>query len=113
MNTSLHVKLVNYFRSWTHLLTGNYYASATKPDGWFHLIVNFIGQNNGVGIYYGGELKTTDTSKYAAIHNPGDRRIVIGRYYTTYNGYYNSVQMDELLFFNHSLTDIEIDLLSK
>ena len=96
-------------------MTGYYIASATKPDGWFHLIVNFIGQDDGQGvrIYYDGELKATDTSKHAAIHNPGDGRIVIGRYYTNYNTYYNSFQMDELLFFNHSLADLEIDLLSK
>ena len=110
-----YVDFANYCRSWTTLLNGDYYASANKPDGWFHLIMNFIGQDNGQGvrIYYDGELKATETSKYGSKYNPGDGRIVIGRYYSNSNVLYNSVQMDDLLFLNHSLDNTEIDLLIK
>ena len=96
-------------------MNGLYFTSTYKPNGWFHLVVNFIGQDNGQGvrIYYDGELKATDTSKYGSAYNPGDGRIVIGRYSTNSNAHYNSVQMDELLIFNHSLGDTEIDLLIK
>ena len=46
-------------------------------------------------------------------HIEGDGKIVFGRVYTGSNMRYASVQMDELLFFNHVLTTVEILKLSE
>ena len=43
----------------------------------------------------------------------GDGKIVFGRVYTDLNMRYASVQMDELLFFNHALITVEILKLSE
>ena len=38
----------------------------------------------------------------------GDGRVVVGRYHTDLDEKYASVDVDELLFFNHRLTDAQI-----
>ena len=59
-----------------------------------------------------GEEKTSDTTKWREARSAGDGRIVVGRYYTTDNQYYASVQVDELIFFNEILTQQEISALA-
>ena len=46
-------------------------------------------------------------------HVEGDGRIVFGRFYTDVDDRYASVQMDQLLFFNHALTAPEMFKLSQ
>ena len=38
-------------------------------------------------------------------HNVGDGRIIIGRRYTDNDGAYGSIEIDELRFFNRTLTE--------
>ena len=74
---------------------------------------NFIGPNNGQGIriYHDGKHVKSDTTKSAVSLNLSDGRINIGRTFTCDNLYNGTAVVDELLFFNKSLTEAEITML--
>ena len=55
-------------------------------------------------MFIDGEEVASDTTKHGVSYSPGDGRIVVGRYYTNYDLSYPSVQVDELIYFNASLT---------
>ena len=77
----------------------------SRPAGWFHVVVNYIGPKNGDGIRIfcdGAEVaseRTRDPSSLPA----GNGTIVIGRVYSDVNDHYGNGQIDELLFFNQAL----------
>ena len=95
---------------------GSFVAVGPIPSGWFKFVVNFIGPNNGEGIriYINGEQVGSDPKMVK--HRPhileGDGRIVIGRWYTSTEFRYSSQIMDDLLLFNHALSNAEIQRLS-
>ena len=76
--------------------------------------MNYIGPNNGqrIQIYYNGTEVSTDPTKSSASRSPGDGRIVVGRFATDLDRHYATVMVDELLFFNQTLTSAEIDALA-
>ena len=93
--------------------------SGTKTSNeWVHEVINYVGPNNGddFSIYHNGNFLFNLTSLVDPTtkpFNPSDGRIVIGRIRTDLNIRYASVQVDELLFFNQSLTEQEIMMLSQ
>ena len=97
-------------------------ASTSIPTGWFHLVVNFIGPNDGEGlrIYYDEvEARSSRLGRDSTIAGPSftifrnlSRRIFIGINFDR-NDYYSSVQVDEMFFFNQALTETEITSLSQ
>ena len=50
--------------------------------GWFHIVFNFIGPNDGQGftVYHDGELVQNATRKRPIRNFPRNSRIVIGRF---------------------------------
>ena len=76
-------------------------------------MLNYIGPNNGEGlrVFYNGTQVATDNTKSTALFTSGDRRIVVGRYYTGRRQRYASVEVDELMFFNHSLSIEQVNRL--
>ena len=82
----------------------------TKLTGWIHLVMNYIGPNNGEGItlYIDGAEVDSDTTKYGPPYSAGDGRIVVGRRSTDRNERYVSVRLDELIYFNAALTDTQV-----
>ena len=54
----------------------------------------------------------SDATVSRALFPAADGRIVLGRYFTDYDDYYANVEVDELIFFNNSLTTGEVQLLS-
>ena len=94
---------------------GNFLTFVTKSSGWFHTVLNFIGPDNGQGIriHHDRVNVGSDSTKGGPSKNTGDGRIVIGRYFVGKEGIYPSVQVDELLFFNQTLTESEITMLSQ
>ena len=89
---------------------------------WIHVVFNFHGRNKTpeYGIYYNGERQTSETQKlfHRQIPKPPyrtvrDGRIVIGKFDTGTSIKYNTFVIDELLFFNHPVTEPEIKMLSK
>ena len=92
------------------LTNGEFQKSSSKPSHWIHVVLNYIGPNNGEGIriYYDGTLVASDISKYGSTNEPGNGRIVVGKFFTNRNSDYASVQVDELMFFNQTLTSDEV-----
>ena len=60
--------------------------------------------------YDGGEVGN-DPTKSSGSKSAGDGRIVVGRIYTESEGFYTSVVVDELIFFNQALTVDDIETL--
>ena len=73
-------------------------------------MVNYIRHNAGQGvrIFFDGEQVKSDTTKGGGPLTSGDGRIVVGRINTEEDKGYTSIQVDELMFFNSSLTTGEI-----
>ena len=96
-----------------YLLDGGFSASFSIPTGWTHIVLNYIGPNDGEGIrvYYNGTEVESDTTKTTRSYAPGDGRIVVGRSYTDSDKYYASMHIDELIFFNKALSTNDIKLL--
>ena len=86
-----------------------------RPSGWFHVVVNFLGPNDGEGIrvYKDGADVGNETTIYSKTYTQGDGRLVVGRYYTDQDLHYAGAQVDELILFNQALSPEEIQILSR
>ena len=95
------------FRFLVFLPDGQFDVSPMRSTGWTHVVLNYLGPNNGQGIriYYDGEQTGSGYTKYTYTSPTGAGRVVVGRYYTVHDAYYTSVHVDELLFFNEALDD--------
>ena len=90
-------------------------ANPSKPAGWFHIILNYIGANDGEGIriYINGEeVATSATKTRRSSSSAGDGGIVVGRYYTDQDWRYATMQIDELVYFNQTLSEQGINTLA-
>ena len=76
-----------------------------KPNGWFHLVINGVGE--GLNVYINGELEGNAGLERYNVES-GDGRMVIGRRYTNKDKYYVTVMVDEMTFWNRNLTTQEI-----
>ena len=87
-------------------------SNYTTLSGWIHIVINFIGPNHGEGykLYLNGALFGRAPYRFSGFQVPADgvRRIVIGRAFTNFDGVYGSVDVDELVFFNQTLTPREV-----
>ena len=105
-------KILTNFRSYIFVTDGNFNTGLEKPEGWFHLVLNYISLADGQGItiYRDGVLQGSGTSKggTSQSYSPGDGRVVIGRRWTDRDEWYASVEVDELTFWNRTLTLQEI-----
>ena len=92
------------------LLDGYFFTYHTKQIGWTHIVLNYIGPNDGEGIrfYKDGAEVASVAIKSGGPYSAGDGRIVVGRVYTEVNGNFASVQFDELIYFNAALTDADV-----
>ena len=87
-------------------MDGSFQTTGSQPFGWTHLVLNYIGPNNGQGIqiYFNGMQIGSDNTKSGTSYQPGDGRVILGRHHLRYAG----ADVDELLFFNKTLSDQEI-----
>ena len=99
-----------FYRIQVYLPDGFLDTSHSVPSAWFHVVLNYIGADNGEGIkmFIDGSKVTSDTTKTAHSSLAGDGMIVVGRIYTDKDQSYTSVQVDELIFFNRALTSVEV-----
>ena len=76
-------------------------------------MVNYIETNNGQGIslYYNGQEVVSDTNKHGGPSSTGDGRIVVGKRYKNLDDVFGSFQVDELIFFNETLSSDNINAL--
>ena len=89
-----------------YLPDGYFWTGHNRPTGWTHIVLNYIGPqiSEGIRIYVNGTEVKSDTTKTSGSLRAGDGRIVVGRHYTDRDGYYASVQVDELIYFDAALT---------
>ena len=87
-----------------------FHTDHSVPTGWTHVVGNYIGPNNGAGIriFINGAEVASDTTKAEWSHIVGDSRIIVGRRYTDCDQKYISVQVDELIYFNASVTSDDV-----
>ena len=97
-----------------NLPDGHFGVSHSIPTGWTHVVLNYIGPSNGQGImiYYDGVEVANGTARSSYNSFPsGYGRVVVGRYFINKDKEYTSVQVDELIYFNNSLTNEQIEML--
>ena len=79
----------------------------------FHVVINFIGVDEGAEAYIDGRLHVRRANyKKAGRYTRGAGRAVIGRFSTEADRSYTSLEMDDLLLFNQTLTAEEIKSLN-
>ena len=112
--------MYSYHLRYDASITGaTFLTLGSKPSGWIHLVINFIGpaEGEGIRIYQDGVQVANDTTKsYGTCQHPAcrpDGRIVVGRQYTKMDLGFCSFQVDELALFNEILSLEEITLLSQ
>ena len=102
------------FRFTVYLTDRVFDTFSSEPSGWTHIVMNYIGPNDGEGIriYYNGTQVASGTNliRYfdQSVSKSGDGRIVVGRPFTDKDERYVSIQVDELIFFNRALTTDEV-----
>ena len=102
---------LNYFRYLAILPDGDFLVIVNRPNEWIHTVVNF--SYFGIYIYWNGRHKRTQLRKYRSKYpHEGNGRIAVNRLYSGYNGFYGSVKVDELFFFNKRLNATEIKIIS-
>ena len=109
------------FRYQVNLPIGHFEVNVNRTTNWVHAVMNYVGPNEGQGIriYNDGELVGSDTTKTNEANLPSDGRIIIGRADLNIVGtagfltFYASVEVDEFLVFNRTLTEPEIILLNQ
>ena len=106
------INVLFVFRVDVWLTDGYFYTSNPTPTGWFHIVLNYIGPNNGEGIrmFINGAEVASKTTKSVSSYTPssGDGRIIVGRTFTNSYERYTSLQIDELVYFNQDLNTEEI-----
>ena len=102
--------ILSFLRFRVKLHDGDFSAAYIQPTGWTHIVLNYIGPNDGQGIriFLNGEEEVSDTTKNGVTYLAGDGRIVVGRWYTDLDGNYASFQVDELLYFNAALASDDV-----
>ena len=94
---------------------GSFDVSSPLPSGWTHVVLNYIGPEDGQGIrlfYNGTEVANDDTYRCCTQQEAADGRILVGKYLLDGDNFYSSVQLDELIYFNRALKVEEIRELS-
>ena len=101
------------FRFDVDVLDGRFSAEFSKPTGWNHIVLNYIGPDNGQGIriYINGAQVESVTTKNGVPYSAGDGRMVLGRESTNEDARYASMEIDELIFFNKALSTTDIERL--
>ena len=87
----------------------------TTSNEWIHTVMNYIGPNDGEGtqIYQNSRNIVNVTELSTRGYFEGNPDLVLGRVYSGGNYWYGSVQVDELYFFDRTLTEPEIRMLSE
>ena len=90
--------------------SGYFTGDWTPQPGWHHVAWNYVGPNNGQGIvvYMDGCEVGRHTTRLFVPRPPGDGKMVIGRRFTYSDNWYGAVMIDELMLFNHQLSEQQI-----
>ena len=98
------------FRFPVYVTDGLFEVGHIIPTRWVHATLNHFGSKDGQGVrmYLDGIEVASDTTKLLHLSATGDGRIIAGKLRTDSNACYASVEVDELIFFNQSLTNDKV-----
>ena len=73
-------------------------------------MLNFIGPNavEGIEAFKDGVLRARHWSGYSSTYTDGDGRVVVGRRHVSRSQDYAHVEVDELVFFNKALLEVDV-----
>ena len=79
--------------------------------GWFHLVVVYLGPNNGQGliVYVNGTAAGRDATRVADVNQQGNGQLVIGKKFIDSDNDYSSVAVDAMTLWSRELTVQEIE----
>ena len=103
------------FRVEVAVQNGYFTTHVNTTSGWTHVVLNYIGPNNGQGIrmFVDGQEVATGTTRVSRVSSGGDGRVVVGKLFANdISEKYASVQVDELIFFNQALSIDQIRTLN-
>ena len=87
-----------------------------RPSGWYHLVINYIGENDGqiFHVYQNSALMANATTLQAVHYGYrlGEGRIVIGQHFTR-SYHHSSAIVDELILFEQMLSTQQMTTLSQ
>ena len=96
------------FSFWVALSNAHMYKLFSKVDGqWIHLVLNFMGRNDGFQAFKDGALVPGQVTTDSFHRSPGDGRLAFGRRYPNTDDFYSSVDLNEMVFINRKLTEPE------
>ena len=78
------------------------------PANWFHTTVVVHGSDVSASVYMNGSPAETSTTEYNGTYNPGYSEIGIGKLYLNDDRFHSTVEVDELIIWNRSLTEKEV-----
>lgn len=83
---------------------------AEGKTGWYHMVMSLsIIDDTRIGDYYvNGEHVTKRYASNTGGRSTGDGRVVVGRMKVDEDGDYGPYNVDELIMFNHLLTDKQV-----
>ena len=108
------ISSIYFCRFRVHLQDGNFYTEVEEqPAHWTHVVLNYLGSENGKGIraYMDGAFGNGDSSKEEYTNSAGNGEIVVEKFRPEEERNYASVELDELLFINATLTQEDIETL--
>ena len=112
---SMRLMPISSFSSRYHIYVndGDFVIDIDQISGWFLSVYNFIGPNDGQGteLFIDGTLVGRDSTRHGGRFNDGDGTVVVGRMYTDNGKWYGSFNMDELVFFDRTLSAEEARLI--
>ena len=75
---------------------------------WFYVVVNYQANESRMEVYYDGEKRFIATGGHPHSFASGNDVVQIGRRYTDIDDNYSSMEADDLLSFNTSLSQSDI-----
>ena len=99
-----------FFRFRIHLPETFIEAGHYLPTEWTHIVMNYLGPNNdeAIRILYNAKEVESYMGTYSRSYSTGDGRVVVGRHHPDRHQQNPSVQLDELLFFNQTLSPADV-----
>ena len=103
------------YRGEVALNQGTFNAQTSKPTGWTHAVLNYLGPDAGQGVrlFLNGVQVAADANQEPLGYTRaiGSGSINIGRGLAGYNDFYMGVQVDEVVYFNEALSNSDIQKL--
>ena len=102
------------FRAEVGIQNGYFITKVNSRSGWTHVVLNYIGPSSGQGIrlFMDRQEVASVTTRMSRSSGAADGRVVVGKLFSV-GEHYASVEIDELIFFNQTLSLGQIKALNE